>query len=141
MERGADRAAILEQMPSIESVATARVWGKLLQNIQTVREHQNIAYTIVDASMIDPDTSISLIGISSFIRDMGGVDIAILFLQESPDEIRVEFRSKGQYDVSKIAESLGGGGHRGAAGCRYRGMSINQAVERTIQAVEQAVRG
>ena len=44
-----------------------------------------------------------------------------VFLQEKEGAISVSMRSKGsQYDVSEVARKLGGGGHRNAAGCKFR---------------------
>ena len=40
-----------------------------------------------------------------------------VILKQKNDGIHVSFRSKFEYDVSKIAEKFGGGGHKNAAGC------------------------
>ena len=40
-----------------------------------------------------------------------------VILKQKKDGIHVSFRSKFEYDVSKIAEKFGGGGHKNAAGC------------------------
>ncbi|OGS12508.1 MAG: hypothetical protein A2234_03250 [Elusimicrobia bacterium RIFOXYA2_FULL_58_8] len=46
-----------------------------------------------------------------------GVKAAVMF-REEPDRINVTFRSTGAIDVSAVAKSFGGGGHRNASGCR-----------------------
>jgi phosphoesterase RecJ-like protein len=49
------------------------------------------------------------------------VQVAI-FLRELPDRrFRVSLRSKGEINVSKVAEHFGGGGHRRASGCALDG--------------------
>ena len=45
-----------------------------------------------------------------------GYKIAVI-LKEREDGIHCSFRSKLDYDVSKIAEKFGGGGHKNASGC------------------------
>ena len=50
------------------------------------------------------------------IRVIDTVDVAFLIKEQAPNVCRVSMRSKG-VDVSKIAASLGGGGHIRAAGC------------------------
>lgn len=54
------------------------------------------------------------------------VQIAATF-KESPDIIRVSFRSKGDYDVAAVAKRFGGGGHIKASGCSIKA-DINEAV-------------
>lgn len=53
------------------------------------------------------------------LREFRGVCAAVL-ITEMDDVTRVSFRSKGNLDVSKIAQSLGGGGHHSAAGVKSR---------------------
>jgi bifunctional oligoribonuclease and PAP phosphatase NrnA len=55
-------------------------------------------------------------GIINYARGVEGVEVAILF-RPGPAGVRVSLRSRGNVDVSQIAERFGGGGHRNAAGC------------------------
>jgi bifunctional oligoribonuclease and PAP phosphatase NrnA len=52
------------------------------------------------------------------LREIKGVEVAMLVTQVSDAVVRVNLRSKGLVDVAAIAKSLGGGGHRQAAGLR-----------------------
>jgi len=54
-------------------------------------------------------------GIVERARNINGVDISLL-LKEIGNTVKVSMRSKGDYDVSKVAAVFGGGGHRNAAG-------------------------
>ena len=62
-------------------------------------------------------------GIVEVGRSVEGVDISI-FLHEGEEGFKVSLRSTLKYDVSKVADKLGGGGHKQAAGC-----VINKPVE------------
>jgi phosphoesterase RecJ-like protein len=54
-------------------------------------------------------------------RDIQGVDVSF-FIREHDDLWKVSLRSKSDaFDVSKVAESFGGGGHKAAAAFRWRG--------------------
>jgi phosphoesterase RecJ-like protein len=53
-------------------------------------------------------------------RNLSGVEIAVAFKEVSADEVRVSLRSYGSVDVARLARSIGGGGHRNAAGCTVR---------------------
>ncbi|MBS3957175.1 MAG: bifunctional oligoribonuclease/PAP phosphatase NrnA [Clostridiales bacterium] len=54
------------------------------------------------------------------LRALGGVDVAIL-LRVHPDHVRVNLRSKTDFDVSAVARRFGGGGHVPAAGFTFDG--------------------
>ncbi len=74
-------------------------------------------------------------GIVEELRNIDCVEISAL-LREEEDRIKVTMRSKTEADVSKIAGSFGGGGHKRAAGCTLSG-SIDEAKQIIIRAVNQ----
>jgi phosphoesterase RecJ-like protein len=48
--------------------------------------------------------------------------MAVVYMREVREGVfRVSLRSKGEIDVSGIAEAHGGGGHKNAAGCKVEG--------------------
>ena len=49
-----------------------------------------------------------------------GIKAAVMFREEE-SRIGVTFRSRGHLDVSAVAKTFGGGGHRNASGCRIKG--------------------
>jgi phosphoesterase RecJ-like protein len=70
-------------------------------------------------------------GIVNFALAISGVEAAA-FLRELPERrIRLSLRSKGQVNVAAIAERMGGGGHKSAAGCTLEG-PLSQAVEEIL---------
>jgi phosphoesterase RecJ-like protein len=71
------------------------------------------ARTGTDAELTD--------GFINYPRSVRGVEVAIFFRQLSGTACKVGFRSKGQVDVSRLAEEFGGGGHHNAAGCVVEG--------------------
>lgn len=50
------------------------------------------------------------------VMDVESIEAAALFREEAPNQFKISFRSKGQYSVSQLAQSLGGGGHQFASG-------------------------
>lgn len=61
------------------------------------------------------------------------------FMSELPlasdGEVRVSFRSKGNYDVSKIAVYFNGGGHKKAAGCTIPG-TLEAATRKILERID-----
>lgn len=55
------------------------------------------------------------------IIDIQGVEVAVLFREDSKDNYKLSFRSKSKYDVLAISEQFGGGGHHHASGAYING--------------------
>jgi bifunctional oligoribonuclease and PAP phosphatase NrnA len=79
-------------------------------------------------------------GIANYAISISGVEIAV-FLRELPDhQVRLSIRSKGQVDVSRIAEQMGGGGHANASGCTLDG-PLPAAMEAVLNHLRRDVLG
>jgi phosphoesterase RecJ-like protein len=61
----------------------------------------------------------------NFPRAVATVRVAVFLKEVEPGHISVSLRAKGQCDVSLIAARFGGGGHRNASGCRFKGQSMD----------------
>jgi phosphoesterase RecJ-like protein len=71
-------------------------------------------------------------GLVNYALSIDDVQVAIFF-RELPDQrFRVSLRSKGEVNVSTVAESFGGGGHKCASGCSIDG-PLAQAVSRIVE--------
>jgi len=72
-------------------------------------------------------------GLVNYALSMADVQVAIFF-RELPDRrYRVSLRSKGEVNVSAVAEHFGGGGHKCASGCSIDGplaVAVSRIVER-----------
>jgi phosphoesterase RecJ-like protein len=55
------------------------------------------------------------------LQSVTGVEAIVIIRQESPENCTVGFRSRDWVDVGRIAASLGGGGHKNAAGLSIKG--------------------
>ena len=74
-------------------------------------------------------------GFINYARSIHGVEVSIFLTQLEDDLYRLSFRSRGYIDVSLIAASFGGGGHKNAAACTLRGSveSIRDQVETILK--------
>src|ERR1700688_3746911 len=72
-------------------------------------------------------------GLVNYALSIADVQVAIFF-RELPDaRFRVSLRSKGEVNVSSVAEHFGGGGHKCASGCSMDGplpAAVSQIVDR-----------
>lgn len=60
-------------------------------------------------------------GVVDTLRNLQGVEVAVILKEQKQDVQKVSFRSKEKVNVAKIAESFGGGGHTKAAGATIEG--------------------
>lgn len=111
----------------ILSAARTECGGRLIYSVATL---QDLAETGAEATDTE-DIVNRLLGIT-------GVEVALLFLELGPDETKVSLRSRTSFDVRKVAEQFGGGGHTAASGVRYPG-PLAPAVEALTAAVRKAL--
>ena len=68
------------------------------------------------------------------------VEVSVLIKEKNPEEIRCSLRSKGNVNVSKIAQGFGGGGHVTAAGFRTS-LSIEKILNKLLADMEARLYG
>ncbi len=79
-------------------------------------------------------------GIVDICVNIDGVEIGALISEDKPGICAVSIRSKGNLDVSKLAEYFGGGGHKNAAGCNIFG-NAKTACNKLAKAVSDVYAG
>ncbi len=77
-------------------------------------------------------------GISAIPRQIEGVEVGVVF-KEKKDCWKASLRSNSAVDVQKICSAFGGGGHVKAAGCSFKGISIEEAKKQLLSEVEKAL--
>lgn len=91
-------------------------------------------YKTLNAEMGDDE------GLVEMLRDIEDVEVAVLLKEkEGANGFKGSLRSHETVNVSDICMLLGGGGHRGAAGCFVSG-TLDQAKTKVIKAVKQGLK-
>jgi bifunctional oligoribonuclease and PAP phosphatase NrnA len=109
----------------ILSATKTEVGGRLIYSSATP---QDLAETGAEATDTE-DVVNRLLGVA-------GVEVGLLFLELGPQETKVSLRSRTGFDVRKVAEQFGGGGHAAASGVRYPG-PLAAAVEAVTAAIRK----
>ena len=78
-------------------------------------------------------------GIVSQPTMIPGVEVSAL-IKEEPDKVSVNLRSRGNADVSRIAQQFGGGGHARAAGFKVTDKTITEVTDALAEVVQDVVR-
>lgn len=113
-----------------------KLLGDALQTMELVKNGL-YAFIVVTREMLSKYNATEDLteGFVNFGRAVEGVEVSILFKETGEDQYKLSFRSKGDINVAMIAQSLGGGGHKNAAGCKLRG-SLTEVKQKVISAIE-----
>jgi bifunctional oligoribonuclease and PAP phosphatase NrnA len=117
---GADPAHCARQIYFGHSTAKMRLLGAALSNLHREGPLAWISVTQEQMQRFDAREE-DCEGLVNYALSISDVQVAIFF-RELPDKrFRVSLRSKGEVNVSKVAEHFGGGGHKCASGCSING--------------------
>ncbi len=132
MVSGAEPAKLFQLLYEQNSLARMHLSGVALQRAVTACSGK-LAYSYVTqadlaATQANPADTESLVNECMRLKGV----VAAFFLMEQPNRtFKASLRSREQFDVTPIAESFGGGGHRQASGAVIPG-PLESALERLV---------
>ncbi len=141
IDLGVEPGPVGEIIHDTRTLSSLRLLEKMLGTLSFAAGGR-IAWVTVTRRMLEEcgATDDEVEGLVGYPRMIDFVDLCFL-LQEMPDGmVRVALRSKRDLDVGSIAESLGGGGHRKAAGCLLSG-GVDDALARVLEESKKALGG
>lgn len=121
VESGARPHNLAHDFLFVKSYDSLRLLGGALQSLELHCEGR-LAVMEISGAMIEEnggsmgDTE----GFVDYPASVDSIELCALFRELGDREIRVSLRSRSSYDVAKLAERFGGGGHRKAAGLTIR---------------------
>jgi phosphoesterase RecJ-like protein len=113
--------------------------GETLSGLKTSLDGR-VAYATISRADLErtgaiPQDSEDLVDFTVSLR---GVEVGILFIEQALGGCKVSFRSRNGLDCARMAGTLGGGGHRAAAGVTLAG-GMAEIVARVLSAVHEAL--
>jgi phosphoesterase RecJ-like protein len=141
LELGVESAVVQAQINRHRHMGRLRFIGHLLQDLKTSADGA-IAWFEVTPELFeryDVDGS-DTEGLVDFPRTVPGVEAVMMLTDLGNGKVKVSLRSSGRVDVHGVAQSLGGGGHRFAAGITLEG-TLSEARARMLASLGQAVAG
>ncbi len=136
---GADPNYVYRMFAERESVGKMKLISKVLETLTLYEDGLVAGITIFDRFFKETGTEYSdSEGLVNYPRSLDGVEVAFALI-EKPDEgvWKVSLRSKVSVDVSKIAERLGGGGHKYASGAKIKAGSYEEALEKLLSEIHK----
>lgn len=119
LDAGAPHEELGRRLFERRSLGELRVLGAALARVALVEEVA-LAHTRVSAEELAEHgvTDDQLEGLVDLVRGVDEAQVALV-MKQAWDGWRVSLRSKGDVDVGALAEAIGGGGHRQAAGATF----------------------
>ncbi len=117
IKSGVDVAYVSQKVFDVTTYEKVKLTGEAIHSLELF-ENGRIAVMTLTQELLqktgakDDDCS----GIINTARNIEGVEVAVLLRQLDNEEIKVNLRSNSTVDVSAIASSYSGGGHKKAAG-------------------------
>ena len=138
LERGARQQEIIKHIFKTKSLATLKLWGRVLSKIQYEPSLRLVYSTITLADLAEtgatPDDTGGII--DELMSNAPGAEVVMLLKEKEPGFVSGSFRAPGQLaDVSAIAQSMNGGGHKKAAGFRIKQKTMEEALQLAKQNV------
>lgn len=139
LQKGIDKDAIYRKVFYAFSEDRMRMTGYLMYKAMEMMPEYHTAITAISKRRLKsfnyrPGDTENIVNMPLQIE---GVKISVFLREDNP--IRISFRSVGDIPVNRLANELfGGGGHKNAAGARYKG-KLTDAVEMIKQAIPKFV--
>jgi len=135
---GAEPEEIARKVYCERPLRSVKLLSSSLNSLQFNRQ-EKVCWMKVDKDMYrstgtkEEDTE-GFIDILIKIKEAG----IVFLLKEGKDRIKASLRSKGNFDVERIAAEFGGGGHKKAAGCYFENVTIEQAEKKILAAIRRS---
>jgi phosphoesterase RecJ-like protein len=136
LDRGARQQEIIKHIYKTKSLATLKLWGRVLSKM--VSEGPLVYSTVTVQDLLDTGANSEDTGgiIDELMASTPGAEVVVLLKEKEPGFISGSMRAPGHLaDVSAIAGELGGGGHKKAAGFRIKDRNMEDAIALVKQAV------
>ncbi|KZF05736.1 phosphoesterase [Rhodococcus sp. EPR-157] len=121
---GIDGAAIARKLLDNHPFGWLPMLGSVLGSAALVQDAVGglgLVYAVILRENSEGMRSEEIESVIDIVRTTSEAEVAAVFKQQSGDEWTVSLRSKTAVDVSTVAATLGGGGHRNAAGFTAHG--------------------
>ena len=143
-------ASLIAHGASISRIAEAVLEHRTLNEIHLhtdmfktlkISADGRLATAYVTAEMIERNgcTDDDTPGLVGQLRAIGGVEVAIMFIEWPRGTVHASLRSKNRVDVSEIALKFGGGGHTRAAGCSQSDVKLDELMSDVMADAEETI--
>ncbi|SCY12361.1 DHH family phosphoesterase [Alkaliphilus peptidifermentans] len=139
LEAGINIEYITYNLYQNNSISNMKFLGHVLSHLALYLDDKvaivDITDDLIEKYSIDAAETDSII---NYARDIKGIEVAITLRELEEDLIKISLRAKGDFDVNKLANIFGGGGHKKASGAVIRG-SIDNVRESILNEIKKSL--
>lgn len=134
IDKGADKDKIIANIYRNIDFMEVKLWGEIIKRMNFEKESRFI-WSAVPLSLYKEFGELAFAkedAANLFFPIVRDTDFGIVMVEIKENYLSVSLRSRNKFDVSKIAEEIGGGGHKAAAGAKIENLSFDKAVEKVL---------
>lgn len=122
VKRGANPSECATAVYDNKTLVSVKIFARALLNVETLKNGR-VVYAAISNELIREMHAHGedIVGVIDHLRTIDTAEVAVMLREEVKNKIKVNFRSKRAFNVSRIAKALGGGGHIQAAGAVIEG--------------------
>ena len=134
---GASLSKVMDAAFNHRSLGAMRLWAAALwqAKLEDGLMWLEVTQSLLKSIGVGPEACKGLVNFASTVHE---AKVVIVFREQDDGTVDVSFRSTAAHDVSRIALSLGGGGHPQAAGCLVPG-PFGEARELVLRLVRRSL--
>ncbi|MEA3513079.1 MAG: bifunctional oligoribonuclease/PAP phosphatase NrnA [Campylobacterota bacterium] len=139
LDIGIDVSYIADKLLRRDSLAKYRVIPKILNTLELINEGKIATIYLEDRWLNQTGATISECDeVVNMALNISIVEV-VAYFRIIDNMIRVSLRSKGDIDVSKIANNFNGGGHKNAAGLSIKSVDIPSATIKVVSSIQRYI--
>ncbi len=134
MELGADKNKIISNIFRNLNFDMVKAMTEITKNMQIDKENRFVwsAVPFEEISQYPGSFGIKSMAAGLYAASVQGADFGMIMVEEKKNFLNVSFRAKMGFDISKIANELGGGGHKQAGAAVLRGIPFGEATKKVL---------
>lgn len=139
LEAGADPWLVTENVYESFAYRRLKLLGSVLSGMERSKDGRFAWVVVTDELYRQTNTTAEdTDNFVNFVRSTKGVEVAVLFRQTAATQHKISLRSKGRVDLSGLAQSFGGGGHKNAAGGMMHG-TLEEVKGRVLSEIDKTI--
>lgn len=129
---GADFNRIYKRLFHTARFAELKILSTAFKNMKSELGGRLVWTSVTSGEMAEVSARASdLDNVVDYLMSVEGAQIAAFIYQKDINEFKISLRSEPEFDVSGIAYSFGGGGHKNAAGATFFG-TLSECAAKTV---------
>jgi len=139
VDAGVKPYEVYRELNENTSIETLLLQKKVLASLELYNHNRVAVQTLLKSDLESTSTyyedAKNFINLPMRSKD---IEVSILLKENREGQIICSLRSKGKVNVSKVAQTMGGGGHTTAAGFKTN-ISINETLDTTLKIISKAL--